>query len=441
MSAAPAGLWDVLLLRGGYNATVVQSATLLLGAAAGSVGAFALLRGRSLMGDALAHATLPGIGVAFLIASAIGLDPRAPAWLLLGAAVFGVLGVGFVHVLTRSRRLSEDAAMAVVLSSMFGLGVVILSHIQSLPGGNQAGLRSLILGQAAAMRTGDAITMGVLALICALGVTLLFKELRLVCFDGEFASARGWPTGAIDLALMALVVTVTVIGIQAVGIVLIVALLVVPPASARLWTDRLWRVVALSAGIGAVSGYVGAAISAVVPRMPTGGAIVLCAGAVFVVSLLIAPSRGLAASALRLARLRVRIGREHALRSACEWLEERGEQVENGARVPVADALRAVEDWPLWRWFVRISLRVRRFARIEGAEFVLDLRGASEAQRISRAHRLWELYLERYLHVAPTHVHSPADLVEHTLSPELVAELERAVDAERSSMNGAGGPR
>jgi len=176
--------------------------------------------------------------------------------------------------------------------------------------------------------------------------------------------------------------------------------------------------------------------------MPTGGAIVLCASSVFVVSMLVAPNRGLLASALRLTRLRIRIGREHALRSAFEWLEERGVEPSAGARVPLSEALRAVEDWPLWRRLVVSSLRTRSLGRIEGDDLVIDARGAQEAARITRAHRLWEAYLQQHADVAPTHAHSPADLVEHSLGPEIIQELERVLHerarpAPRASAAGA----
>lgn len=419
---------ELIFLQGGYNATVVQIGTALLGVAAGAVGTFAVLRKRSLMGDALAHATLPGIALAFLIAPLVGLDPRSLPWLLVGAAVFSVLGVLCVQGITRASRLTEDSAMAIVLSSFFGLGFVLLSYIQTLPSGNQAGLRYLVLGQAAAMRSGDAIAMGVLALVVLTGAILLFKELRLICFDRAFAGALGWPTQRLDLVLMTMVVLVTVVGLQAVGIVLIVALLIVPAAAARLWTDRLLRVVILASLMGGASGYIGSIISALAPRIATGGSIVLVAGVFFLISLLIAPRRGILANLARHLSLRMRIARDHLLRSAYEWLDERGAPIESGSSVPRDDALSAhssgfMRHLLIWR-LARLGL-----IRVDSQDLVLTEPGAELSRRITRGHRLWEQYLLSHADVAPTHVHSPADLVEHALSPQLIDDLERALAA------------
>lgn len=277
----------MLLLQGGYNTVVVMIGVSLLGVAAGAVGAFALLRKRAMMSDVLSHATLPGIAVGFLVAVALGADARSLPVLLAGAVIAAILAALAVHWLSRSARLPEDAAMGAVLSVFFGFGAVLLSFIQTLRTGSEAGLAHFILGQTAAMSAQDATLIGAVAFGAICAVVALGKEFRLVCFDPQFAAAQGWPVGLIDLLLMSLVVVVAVIGLQAVGMILIIALMIVPAAAARLWTERLWIMVAASALFGGLSAWVGAALSATLPRAPAGGVIVLVAGAVFVVSLLI----------------------------------------------------------------------------------------------------------------------------------------------------------
>jgi manganese/zinc/iron transport system permease protein len=282
---------QTLLLRGGYNTIVVMVGVSLLGVAAGAVGAFALLRKRAMMSDVLSHATLPGIGVAFLVAVSLGYSGRSLPVLLVGATLAAIVGALSVHWLSRVARLPEDAAMGAVLSVFFGLGVVLLSYIQTMRTGAEGGLARFILGQTAAMSEQDAVTIGAVALAVVAVIVLLGKEFRIVCFDPEFGAVQGWPVAWVDLMLMALVVIVAVIGLQAVGMILIIALMIIPAAAARLWTERLWMMVVISAALGGASAWVGAALSASTPNAPAGGLIVLVAGAVFLVSLFVTAAR------------------------------------------------------------------------------------------------------------------------------------------------------
>ncbi len=282
---------QVVTLRGGYNTIVVMIGVSLLGVAAGAIGAFALLRKRAMMSDVLSHATLPGIGVAFLVAVALGANGRSLPVLLAGATIAAIVAALTVQWLSRSARLPEDAAMGAVLSVFFGLGAVLLSYIQTLRTGAEGGLSHFILGQTAAMSEQDAFLIGAVAAGVILAIVLLGKEFRIVCFDPEFGAVQGWPIARIDLMLMALVVIVAVIGLQAVGMLLIVALMIVPAAAARQLTHNLWMMVALSALMGGFSAWIGAALSATFPRAPAGGLIVLVAGGVFILSLLVRAGR------------------------------------------------------------------------------------------------------------------------------------------------------
>ncbi|OYQ32362.1 manganese transporter [Niveispirillum lacus] len=288
----------------GHNTLVVLLGATALGLAAGMVGCFMVLRRRALVSDALSHATLPGIVTAFLTGLALGIDGRSLPLLLAGAAISGVIAVLTIQAIKRWTRLTEDAAIGAVLSVFFGAGVVLLSVVQELPAANAAGLKGFIFGQTAAMRSGEAMGLGALALVAAALIWLFFKEFRLLAFDEGFARAAGWPTGRIDLALMALVTLVTVVGLQTVGLVLIIALLITPAATARFWTDDLAAMLIIAGGVGAVSGGVGALLSSRFADLPAGAIIVLVATSLFFISLIIAPSRGLLGRSLRRARLR-----------------------------------------------------------------------------------------------------------------------------------------
>ncbi len=300
-------------LRAGFNSAVVVAGTACLGIAAGVIGSFMLLRKRAMVSDALSHATLPGIAMAFLVATALGMEGRSLPVLLTGALFSGVLGVLAIQAISRHTRLPEDAAIGAVLSVFFGVGVVLLSHIQTLATGNQAGLKTFILGQTAAMNRNEAMAIAGLALAALAACVLLFKEFRLLCFDPGFAAGQGWPTVRIDLTLMGLTTLVTVIGLQTVGLILIIALLIVPPAAARFWTEKLWAMLVIAAVLGGISGWLGASLSALVPRLPAGAVIVLVAGALFLFSFLFAPARGVVATAWRQARLRLAYAEQSAL--------------------------------------------------------------------------------------------------------------------------------
>ncbi len=299
MTGDGVGLPEVLTFRAGYNTGIVMAGAAALGAAAGGVGAFLFLRARAMAADAVGHATLPGIVLAFIAAGALGAEGRALPVLLAGAALTGILGMAAVEALTRSTRLAPDAAIAIALSVFYAVGVVLLSWVQSLPAGSQGGLESFILGQAAALTAAEAVGLAVAAL-AALGILLaLFRPLGLLCFDEEHARAGGWPAARLDAALLGLGVLVTVLGLQTVGLVLVVALLILPAVAARFWSDRLTGIFRLSVAFGAGGAFFGAAASAVWPQAPTGASIVLALGGVFAASLLAAPRRGILAETFR----------------------------------------------------------------------------------------------------------------------------------------------
>ena len=298
---------DALLLQLGYNATLVTLGALLLGVAAGIGGTFLFLRKRALVSDAVSHATLPGVGLAFMVMTTLGGDGRGLLGLLLGAALSAGVGLLVVHWLTTRTRLAEDAAIGSVLSVFFGFGVVLLTVVQSMNVGQQAGLEGFLLGSTAGMLRVDAIVIAMSAALTLALVLLFRRPFTLASFDPEYASATGQNVPRTDLAMMALVLAVTVVGLKIVGLILIVALLIIPPVAARFWTDSADAVVLISGAIGGASAYVGAALSAAVPDMPTGPIIVLVGFAIFLVSLLLAPKRGVLASYLNHRRFQRRV--------------------------------------------------------------------------------------------------------------------------------------
>lgn len=308
-----AALLSALAFSGGWNTALVTLGATLFGAAAGAAGSFAVLRRRALASDALAHATLPGVMLAFMTQSALGLDPRWLPGLLAGAALAAVVGLGCLQAIARTVRLHEDAAIGAVLSVFFGLGVVLLSAIQAMGLPGQAGLGGFLLGQTAGMLAAEAQIIAVMGGLTATAVILLRRPMTLVCFDPVYAATVGVPVRAVEMAILALTVAVIVTGLKIVGLVLVVALLIIPAVAARFWTDRIGPLIAFAALIGAGAGWSGAALSASLPQAPTGALIVLAAFALFIMSLLAAPRRGALAGWLRARALRARIHRRQGL--------------------------------------------------------------------------------------------------------------------------------
>ncbi|TDG00943.1 metal ABC transporter permease [Paenibacillus piri] len=276
------------------NTQWILLGSVLLGLSSGVLGSFAYLRKQSLMGDALAHAALPGVCIAFMLTGS-----KSIVFFLIGAAAAGIIatfGVGFV---TRNSRIKQDSALGIVLSVFFGLGIVLLTQIQHSDSGNQSGLDKFLFGQAASMVQADVVIMAIVAVVLVFACALLFKEFKLLSFDPGFAKGLGFPVAFLDQLLMFLIVVAVVVGIQAVGVVLMSALLITPAVSARYWTERLGVMVVLAGCFGAVSGFAGTLVSTTANNLPTGPLSVLAATFFFIVSVVFAPRRGVLSKLLQ----------------------------------------------------------------------------------------------------------------------------------------------
>ena len=281
----PSVLTDLFL---DHTLRTVALGSAALGLVSGGLGSFAVLRRQSLLGDAISHAALPGIAIAFLLTGS-----KDPLVLVLGAAAAGWLGTLAVMGIVRATRIKEDSALGIVLSVFFGLGLVLLTFIQRRPDAGQAGLDRFLFGQAATLLERDVAIIAGLGVV-AVGMTLGFwKEFKLLSFDPGFGASLGFPMRLVDVLLTTVIVLAVVIGLQTVGVVLMSAMIVAPAAAARQWTDRLERMVLLAALFGALAGVSGAVLSAMTERLPTGPTIVLCLSALALLSIGFAPNRGL----------------------------------------------------------------------------------------------------------------------------------------------------
>lgn len=270
------------------NTQWVLIGTLLLGLASGILGSFALLRKQSLIGDAVAHAALPGICIGFMLTG-----ERSLIILLIGATLTGLLAAYCIQYIASASILKEDTAICLILSTFFGVGIVLLTKVQQMPSGNKSGLDSFIFGQAAGMVSSDVKLMAGAAALLLMVTIIFFKEFKLITFDVEFAKGLGLPVSALNFLFMTLLVAVVVIGIQAVGVILMAALLITPAISARYWTNSLSKMVMISGIFGAISGVIGTLISSLDRGIPTGPFIVVTATIIFFISILFAPARGI----------------------------------------------------------------------------------------------------------------------------------------------------
>ncbi len=288
-----ADLVNVLLFNGGHALNLVLLSSLFLGIGASLVGAFFYLRANILLADALSHATLPGIAIGFLVALGLGLDGgRNPAILMIGAFISAALGAASVQWIVTNTRLRYDVATATVLSVFYGAGIVLLSYIQRLENASQAGLDSFLLGQIVGMSTGEAMMIVCLSCIVVLVSLIFFRDFLLLCFDPSYAFCIGRPTVRIDRILLVLILAVICTGLKTVGLILILALLVMPATIARFWSARIKPFIVVSCVSSALACYIGAGMSAAYNNFPTGSTIVLCLAFMLIFSLLFGTDKG-----------------------------------------------------------------------------------------------------------------------------------------------------
>lgn len=404
------------------DASIVSVAVgaMLLTASSAVVGTFTFLRKKALVGDAVAHSVLPGICLAFILSGT-----KDPIILIIGAFITGWISLVLIDVITQRSKIKEDSAIALVLSVFFGIGILMLTNIQHSGNAAQTGLDSFLFGKAAALVGKDLITFSIVAVVLILTVTLFFKELKIIAFDSNYAKALGLPVRAIDLLLTTLTVLAVVTGIQAVGVVLMAAMLITPAAAARFWTNDVRNMTIIAAVMGSLSGLSGAYVSYVAPAMPTGPWIVMIISAIALTSFFFAPKRGIISRYFTQRNLQVMIMDENLLKSLFHLGEEDADMFKGRSEDEIIDK----------RYFPKKRLK-SALARLKREGYLAKTKGQwqftevgkQKGQRVVKLHRLWELYLSTYVKIASDHVHEDAETIEHIITPELEAELERMLE-------------
>ncbi|GMQ23773.1 metal ABC transporter permease [Algoriphagus sp. oki45] len=389
----------------------------LLGIGSAYVGTFSFLDKKALLGDAISHAVLPGICLGFILAG-----EKNPVYIVTGAFVSGGIATFLSTWLKRNTKLSEDAIIATILSVFFGIGIVMLTALQKSGNPEIAGLNTFIFGNAIGISEKDLMLYGGLALFIILVLTFFLKEFRLMVFDREFGDSIGFPMKSISFSFNVLMILAVVIGIQAIGVVLMAALLITPGSAARFWTDRLGTLLILAALFSVISGVMGTYISFVLPQMPTGPWVVVFLSLIALISFLFSPKSGMLFRFFARKKYLRKTHREHLLKALYKALEE------GRKSLPIEEIY---ELYPYHKPQTQSGIKDLKQNNYinQNQEFIeLSQSGISEAMRIVRLHRLWELYLNESMNIAPDHVHDSAEQLEHLLTPELEALLEKRLN-------------
>lgn len=388
------------------------------------LGCYMLLRRMSLLGDAISHAVLPGVVVAVLWSGELGGWP-----VFVGAVAVGMLTAFLTQALARMGNVPEDSSMGVIYTSLFAVGVVLIAQFASqVHIDTDCVLYGLIefiytdrvqWGGVEVPR--DIIPLAGVALLTVLFVTLLWKELKIVAFDAGLATAIGISAVVVHYLLMAMIAIVTVSSFKAVGSILVIAMLIVPPATAHLLTDRLWMMQILAVGCACISAIAGFYL-ADYWQTSVAGMMAVVAGGLFTLSVVFAPQHGLLVKAIRKLRLTMRIIKEDIL-AVLYRVEERGRREGRATTLAQTECVRFAGGGWLARFAVPLLSSHGLVSKAGEGQLALTDAGRTRAQSLVRSHRLWEAYLEKYFELPRDHLHEPASRIEHYLGPTLQQEL------------------
>jgi len=380
------------------------------------LGCFTFLRKKSLIGDAIAHSVLPGVCAAFILSG-----EKNPFVLLIGAFVTGWFSVYAVDFITKNSRLKQDSAIGLILSVFFGVGILLLTYIQHSGNASQSGLDSFIFGKAASLVSADVYIFGSLAVVLIAAVFFMYKEILLISFDLDYSQVIFFHVKTLEFVLTTLTVLAVIVGIQAIGVVLMAAMLITPAAAARFWTNKLPVMLFLSALLGMAAGIGGAFVSYKMKGMPTGPWVVMIISLFAIISFLFAPKRGIIYRWYGRRKHKSVIMAENILKAFYQLGEQDGDYFRG--RTP--NELYQKRGYPIpviTRWMER--LRKQGYLSFKQNSYSFTEEGKTKGQRVTKLHRLWEMYLTQYVQLDSDHVHDDAENIEHIITPELEKILE-----------------
>jgi len=392
--------------------------SILVGISSSCVGCYTLLQKRALIGDAVAHAILPGVCLAFLVKG-----EKDFVSILIGSFLMGWFSL-LVHDFIKSKtKLSEDTVTGIVLSFFFALGIVLLTIIQHLDDvGNKSGLDHFIFGSVIGISSSDILYFLGLNVIIISSLILFWKEFKLITFNEEYALSIGMPVKLLKLFLTALTVLAVVTGIQAVGVVLMAAMLVTPAATARFWTNKLFVMIIIAGSLGVVSSVFGAYFS-YINASPTGPWIVFVLSFLAIISFLFAPEKGIVFKLIKNNRFKRKILKENLLKTfykVGEFDQDFSREVSVLQLLETRQFLSSELDEGLI-----YLIKDKAINKTNSGTYTLTPSGIETGRRITKLHRLWEVYISQYLNLPQDHIHDDAEQMEHFITPELEEKLEK----------------
>ncbi len=401
------------------NVKVVFLGSLILCSVSGLVGTFTLLRKRSLIGDVISHSVLPGIALAFIIG-----QQKNIAYLLIGATITGWISTFLVDYITKHSKIKSDTAIALILSVFFGVGVLLLTHIQHSGNASQSGLDQFIFGRASAMNMSDVYLFSIVGILIAAIIVIFFRGFTLLSFDESYAQSIGFPIESLKLMLSITTVATVAMGVQAVGVVLMSALLITPAAAAKFWTHKIHVLAILAVIISGASGVLGSAISYSSKGMPTGPWIVVVVSLVAIFSAFVGSESGLLKGYQLRRQNNIKILRENTIKLffALQNLNKTQSrfslaEVSQNSKMALSSLKRGLN-----------LLVNEKLINKDSSGYEVTEKGTEEAKAIVRKHRLWELYISKYMNLKPDHVHDDAEGIEHVITPEIEKELEELLE-------------
>ena len=385
------------------------------------IGVFSSLQKKELSGDVIAHATLPGVTLAFIMTGV-----KSTVYFTIGSFISGMIAIFLIDYLPEKTNLKKDTVMALTISILFGLGLLLLSYIQHRGNSEQAGLSNWLLGDASSLMDSDVKRFFFLTFLLFTILFFCFKQWQLLCFDKAFAQAIGLPVRWLQLLFYSLTVFAIILGIQTVGIILITAILVIPVTAARFWSHRLPYMLAIAAFLASLAGVIGILLSSSYTYLPVGPCIVLAITFLGLFSFFFAPQRGLIARKWAHFQYRKRVFRENILKLFYQINKEKHVPYDTPLYLDTLITTRAMPRTKVRRYIKELCRK--RLIEKRGKDcWQLTLTGKEKGKRILNRHLLWEAYLQKYLNIQSSHVHDDAEAIEHLITPEIEGLLREAL--------------
>jgi manganese/zinc/iron transport system permease protein len=395
-----------------YNLFVISIGSGILCFAAGVVGTYTFLRKRALIGDVISHSVLPGVAIAFMLSGV-----KNPVYFLLGAIASGLLSIWIVDYVQAKSKLKPDTILALTLSVFFGIGIVLLTKIQHSGNAAQSGLDSFLFGKAASMNIMDVKLFSAIAAINVICILIFKRGFNLISFDEHYAKSLGFKISLLKSFLAVLTVVTVAIGVQAVGVVLMAALLITPAAGARFLTNSIPKMLVLSGIFGFVSGWIGVFISYSANGMPTGPWIVVVLSIFSLIAILFGRNKGVFARMKLRKSNNIKINNENVLKDIYK-LSEKGNNT-----ITIKELIEKEKHRSSNLKSVLKRLEKSNLIDLIRGMVVINDKGRLAAREVIRKHRLWEIYLSKYFHLESDHLHDDAEGIEHVITPEIEKEL------------------